>query len=1111
MQYIISIHFALLTLLACLLTSQAVHGDMDGSGQYYSWGDKRFVVPLEIKDNSGVDRHGWPVTSGLPLPPGLIADPAELRLTDTRGNELPCQFTVLSRHWAVDNSIRWILLDFQVDMPADGATLVQLRNDVQHKAVTEPIRLAENDQAITVDTGPLTAIISKTSASLLESVSVNGKPVLQASPFDGPVIRSQQVTTAAHFKGNSWNTHEWEHTSTVKELDLPENAYTGDIKPPSGVTIESAGPMHTVVLLRGRYSPVNPESGGSQDGFLDFTTRLHFFRGHSFIKVEHALENSSRAQPQWQLPFQEASLLHTLTLGPDVTVTGGGVDADYNRFTTRSRMNHAGHSWLYQIPGSPQRPPQAGSFRLISGKDNTGYQTLASGDHARFLDASDSDKGVAVSIAYFSSEAPRAISFRENTLQLFLHAGPFDTDTETLTDTATYDLDFGQRSIHDILYYFHDGTAQEANAAEIAEAFQYPLFAHAPPAWYADTGTWYFEIGRQPKKPRKEFQNKRHWDSRQVGWELPPYRPDYNSGGHHHSLNSAWLEFLGTGSLPVLEKSLWSSRAAIALNPGWVYRNNILEFGKGRGKYNALDKALLDWDRLTGFGPKEFYLWQRQDASGSSPAEPGTGATGGTTYLNEYKRLPDHEHYANFELFEYYYLTGDRRALDAIHGFVNWDLNYQHKHLFKRSLAPLSNTDLFAEDPDALRRGHPFSRIYAWMLYTNLAGFNATGSPVMDEFARWQIRRILTLVRHRHGQLASWTPRPGALLGFLPKHWQDKIARHIDIELLRASEDPVMTHAQTWMEALGVLALHEAYKTYQDERILDAIWGLADYFSHHVVFFPKLGMINNFTFMPNALLGGSTEGTATLSPKRHDRIVQTLPILYHYTGWPEIAKRYRIMEDRSKDTWVNNWFLQTALWERGTAKKSSNLPPEPVRDLRIEATSRTSLSFSWTSPKDDGRSGHAEKYFLKYSRRPITEFAPTDNPLRRAEKDRVIRDTEELIINESGGSPPKRRSLSISLDRITPESPDYPLQHPDWGEIDAFWMAEHVMGEPEPGPAGTRESFTLSTLLPHNWFGARSQPGIDILESGPYYFAICSWDEDRNLSRLSNIVRVEIP
>ena len=52
--------------------------------------------------------------------------------------------------------------------------------------------------------------------------------------------------------------------------------------------------------------------------------------------------------------------------------------------------------------------------------------------------------------------------------------------------------------------------------------------------------------------------------------------------------------------------------------------------------------------------------------------------------------------------------------------------------------------------------------------------------------------------------------------------------------------------------------------------------------------------------------------------------------------------------------------------------------------------------------------------------------------------------------------------------------------------------------------------FTIRELRPHNWFGAPRQPGLEILPAGTYYVAICSWDADRNLSRVSNVVRVKL-
>ena len=209
-------------------------------------------------------------------------------------------------------------------------------------------------------------------------------------------------------------------------------------------------------------------------------------------------------------------------------------------------------------------------------------------------------------------------------------------------------------------------------------------------------------------------------------------------------------------------------------------------------------------------------------------------------------------HYANFILFEYYYLTGDRRALDSIHGFVNWALNFQHRHLFERELRPLSEFNYFAQEPEAMRRGH-YSRIYSWMLYSTLAGFHATGSPVMDRFAIWQIRRSLSLLRHRHGQFTSWDVKPGILLAPLESKLQHKIPDHFDYPLARQRESVYSSNAKPWMEAQNALALHEAYKTYQDERILDALWGMADYFAHHLVFYPKLWAFTRLMGMPTAL------------------------------------------------------------------------------------------------------------------------------------------------------------------------------------------------------------------------------------------------------------------
>lgn len=1083
-------HVVLLLLLT-LSFAVAAKTTLDVNSSAYGWRNGTFSVPLEIRDNSGVARRDWPVTTGVPLPVGVVQDVGQLRLTDAAGREVPAQFTVLSRYGARDNSLRWVLLDFQADLPANGEMTVHLRNDRPAQAVSAPIRVTETAQAITVDTGGVVATISRRDGSLLQSVSVGGKQVLRAGGGDGPALRSGEVRRMERFRGPAWNTHGWEKSRSLENVRVAEAVYRGG--PPREAKVEMAAPLRSVVVIRGRHLSTTGGTGTIKGGLYDYAVRLHFYRGQSYIKVEYAVENADRAQPQWSYMFREASLNHTLTLGPEAIVSGGGLVAQQGTPAIADFPVSAQRAgWLFQNAGriesmNRRQEVYEGGYQVGPGSEGELDSIKAVGKRGRFLDISDGEKGVGVAVRYLWEQAPRAISLSPKRLSVMVQA---DSPGRRAAGRQAYALDFGERSLHDVLYYFHLGDARQAGVAEVAEAFEYPLFARAPPAWYSDVGNWYFEIARSPGRPEPGVDPDRHWMPPSIGVGSHGESRSYNSGGHHDSLSSGWLSVLRTGSLADLERNLAISRWSIAHNPGWAYRDNVIRFGNGAERYRAVDRALDEWNRLTAFGPKDFYLWRSdQTYTEKTPKGEVVRYQGGRSYLNGYKVLPDMEHYALFRLFEYYCLTGDMRALDAIHGFVNWDINFQHRHLFQGKMQPLTVTDLFERDPEALRRGHK-SRVYAWMLFTNLTGFHATGSPVYDEFARWQIRRALALLRHRHGQLTRWDDTVAGTLGSL---------------FGRATTVP-QSWAKSWMEAMGTIALHEAYKTYDDERILDGIWGQADYFSHHVLYYPRLGMINQYNGMPNRPLGHGEGRDATLSPHRHDWMIQTWPVLYHYTGWKDVAERYGNFERARKERWMQDRFLQTVYWEQQNVAKRSARPPDSVTDLRVVRADRSGITLGWTSPRDDGPTGRAERYFVKYSTKPIVEFAPTDNPARDGDKVRIVQKAEERALSRYKG----KRSAAIGPGEAGTEAKDVQRAHPDWHRVNAFWMAEHVAGEPLPAPAGKAETFTIRELRPHNWFGAPRQPGLEILPAGTYYVAICSWDEDRNLSRVSNVVRVKL-
>ncbi len=101
-------------------------------------------------------------------------------------------------------------------------------------------------------------------------------------------------------------------------------------------------------------------------------------------------------------------------------------------------------------------------------------------------------------------------------------------------------------------------------------------------------------------------------------------------------------------------------------------------------------------------------------------------------------------------------------------------------------------------------------------------------------------------------------------------------------------------------------------------------------------------------------------------------------------------------------------------------------PPSTITDLAVTATTGTSASLRWTAPGDDGTTGTAASYDIRYSTTPITSS--------------------------------------------------------NWGS------ATLVTGEPAPTVAGTTQSFTVNGLV-----GSRT-----------YYFAIKATDNQGNVSLISN-------
>lgn len=1033
-----TIMLAAMTTLAAAATKDAKKDDkkapaaqpaVAAPAEAYTLKDGIILVPLVIRENQGIERKDWPTTFGVPMPLGILKETAALRLLDSKGDEVPCQFTVLSRYWGRDNSVRWVLLDFQANVPAGGSSTYRLANDKPAAQVKGGIEVKDEADAVTVTSGKIKTVVSKKRCSLFESVSVDGKEVVAAAEHDGP-----RATTDAqdfsHYFGGDWNLHGWDNMRSEEGKNPIKRAdYFGDIGAPDEVFVERNGPIHTIVRVRGAYRPGEQGEGVLKHGPYNFTYRLHFYKDKDYVGVEHSVENSRFEEPRFQTKLLDHSLWTTLKLGDKTTVKYGG--------------------------DGQAKDVEAGKDASTVGDPAT-----------RWVDVSAGDLHVGVGSRLPLGE-PGAIDVAGGKLAVrpysiyYGEAHPLTNMTSKSWGSGGFQMDFGSRTTYYLYYRFAKG--EGTDIAMLSKGMLWPLFGFAPPAWYADTGVWNMELSPNNKmNPRIKDGQPFDLGSKEAQGLFKKW--DFNSGGHHGNLSSINDATLMTGNLTSLQHN-------------WAVINHAIDFYQWnyRGHEPSTDaKRLAHAHRMIMFGPKDFYMYGKR------------GQNSGTSFQS-YKYLPDFEHYGFLHLFEHYYLWGDMRARESLMRFANFAVTFEWDVMFHREtvkgewwmgsakpeggensgIPSLNRVDYFDKHPDALRRSH-YARIYSWQLYTPLQAFQATGDPVYDLLTKWQLRRLSHLQRLSRGIPEAWVPR----------YW-DSNAQKMWKEIPYPKDVTDFEYsAQQWMIGKTMLGFHEAYKTYGDEEILDNIWGTMDYFTQVPWIGPGKG-IPNGPSIPATLMG-KDYNDKKFAPNYHMRTGQALALAWYYTGNQEIKKR---MQDHVDGKVENNTWGHLTAWVKSRKGDRDKLP-EAVTDLKCTSDSRDGLKFEWTAPKAYGASGKAVKYFLKFSTKPIVQWAQVNNP-----------------------EAPDDPWLDNKMHKYKPE-----CWHPDFMKKDAFWMATHVEGEPTPGEPGKKESCTVTITKPHGHYGLPldKMPRIKDLPAGDYCFAVGSYDEDNNLSPISNVITVTL-
>lgn len=204
---------------------------------------------LYFEKISQFDRQAEPVSVSIPFGRGRLTDPQHLVIQDGE-DVLSAQRRVLAR-WD-DNSIKWLLVHFQPDLPGnrDKTLHFAVEEGAAFESPTVSVTVTESASGIVVDTGPLSFTIPNEGFLPIQDVRLNGTSLWNEVPFRGFSVRcnGQAVTSAQ-----------------------------GAVE----LTIEEAGPLRAVILVSGKNYMADGQS------YIDLRGRITAYAGKPYIEVEH--------------------------------------------------------------------------------------------------------------------------------------------------------------------------------------------------------------------------------------------------------------------------------------------------------------------------------------------------------------------------------------------------------------------------------------------------------------------------------------------------------------------------------------------------------------------------------------------------------------------------------------------------------------------------------------------------------------------------------------------------------------------------------------------------------------------------------------------------------
>ncbi len=301
-------------------------------------------VPLALSWAEGVRYTSWPITQGIPFADGVLARGTPARVVDSTGRYYPTQTRCLTT-WAADQRfVRWLLIDFQVDLPAPAGTgfFLEYGPEAVSPLPDAPLALERHQDGVTVDTGALRLTAGPPAPPWL-------------TPVDRPLFDRWQVR-APVAAGGGWQDlltrspylYMQDQHGTLYRSDGPGPAHT--------LEVEEEGPLRACLCLRGYLAT----AAGVR--FCPWVLRVHLFAGAADLRLHHTFVFD---QEPHAVSLTAIGLALPLALGRRQRAAVGGEAASLS----------GPPSAVSPAVDTPARPPHAAtrwqSLRLFQRDDQT--------------------------------------------------------------------------------------------------------------------------------------------------------------------------------------------------------------------------------------------------------------------------------------------------------------------------------------------------------------------------------------------------------------------------------------------------------------------------------------------------------------------------------------------------------------------------------------------------------------------------------------------------------------------------------------------------------------------------------------------------------------------